>query len=502
MQQSKTGIGLLEQIRANADRTLLVVLALYWLTSLFMGILVTGVYLPALLVGLPAVVVPGAVIFWYRGSLAARCTIAAAAMLQAATSIATAQGAIEAHFGVFVLLGLLLAYFDWRPIVVAAGVIAVHHLGLDLLAEVGSGLVLFPSGPSLQRVLVHAAYVVAEAGMLAYLAWRIELAMQASDEMGQFASRAGTGDLTGQFSPGLLARSPMLHAASTMKQHMVHMIGTVKKSSDTLLTVCADLSTEAASLSEGTNAQVSERHLISGALTQVGHSISAIELNAHSAVELINESLSLATQGKADTVGAGKEMTQVNAAILNANQSLDELRDKADRAMTVVAVIKEITDQTNLLALNAAIEAARAGESGRGFAVVADEVRKLAHKTSEATDTIAATMGDMAHSKDAAINAVNGAALSVERSLSQTLHAGENITHMVELIQRVSNAVSEITTALGEQNTASTDVTARVNRNNTHAERAHNVLAEMAERIELLRQLSADFQRTGQQFQV
>jgi len=54
--------------------------------------------------------------------------------------IQLAQGTTMYHFGVFTTLALLLVYLDWRPILLAAAAIAVHHVAFDRLQAAGWGL--------------------------------------------------------------------------------------------------------------------------------------------------------------------------------------------------------------------------------------------------------------------------------------------------------------------------------------------------------------------------
>ena len=60
------------------------------------------------------------------------------------------------------MLALLLAYQDWRPIVLAAGLIAVHHIAFDRLQAAGVAVYCTPQADFL-KVLLHAGYVVMQA---------------------------------------------------------------------------------------------------------------------------------------------------------------------------------------------------------------------------------------------------------------------------------------------------------------------------------------------------
>ena len=68
-----------------------------------------------------------------RGSLTSRLVLAFCQVALVALHIQLAHGELDYHFGVFVTLALLLVYLDWRPIVFAAGLFAVHHVMFDRL---------------------------------------------------------------------------------------------------------------------------------------------------------------------------------------------------------------------------------------------------------------------------------------------------------------------------------------------------------------------------------
>ncbi len=74
----------------------------------------------------------------------------------------------ELHFGVFVLLSLLLIYQDWRVIIGASAVISVHTAGSIICRN---PMILFGfSAPNRAMVLVHVIYVAVESAALCYLA--------------------------------------------------------------------------------------------------------------------------------------------------------------------------------------------------------------------------------------------------------------------------------------------------------------------------------------------
>ncbi len=83
------------------------------------------------------------------------------------------------------------------------------------------------------------------------------------------------------------------------------------------------------------------------------------------------------------------------------------------------------------------MEAARAGEQGRGFAVVAGEVRSLAQRSAEAAKEIKGLIGTSVDKVD------TGSRLVAD--------AGGTMQEIVASVQRVSDIITEISSATGEQ---------------------------------------------------
>ena len=152
----------LSAFQARADNLLIGTLGAHLVLCLVAAAL-TDSWVPAFLV--PLLISRSA-----AGQLVTRIAVACAAMIFAALLIHQTRGVIEAHFGIFVLLAFLVLYCDWRPLVAAAALIAVHHLSFAWLQATGAGIYVFPEVDGVGRVLVHAAYVVVETGLLCYIA--------------------------------------------------------------------------------------------------------------------------------------------------------------------------------------------------------------------------------------------------------------------------------------------------------------------------------------------
>src|SRR5690625_1808805 len=97
----------------------------------------------ALDLGLPLAAVTTLVTLFFRGTVLSRNVIAVSFMLFAALTIHQAQGMIEMHFAIFVLLATLLYYRDWTPIVTAAAVTALHHVIGHMIHESGGRVHVF-----------------------------------------------------------------------------------------------------------------------------------------------------------------------------------------------------------------------------------------------------------------------------------------------------------------------------------------------------------------------
>ena len=120
--------------------------------------------------------------FAARGTWLSQGVLVAANAAMVALHIQLGRGTVEFHFGVFVLLGMVLVYRDWRPLVLAAGLFAVHHIVFDRLQAAGWPVYCTPE-PDFLKMLMHASYVVAQTGIEIVLALHLRRASHETAEL-------------------------------------------------------------------------------------------------------------------------------------------------------------------------------------------------------------------------------------------------------------------------------------------------------------------------------
>jgi methyl-accepting chemotaxis protein len=165
-------------IRRSGDRLLLSVVGVLLVMAFALAPLY-GTWGEAFAIGAPTAGIVAWLVATRPGELVTRCTIAAALMIFTGLHIHQVHGMIEMHFGFFVLLAFLLFYRDWVPLVVAVGVVAVHHFAFDFLQRSGAPVWVFAANTGFSIVLIHAAYAIFETGLLIVMAVRLRAEIEA-----------------------------------------------------------------------------------------------------------------------------------------------------------------------------------------------------------------------------------------------------------------------------------------------------------------------------------
>jgi methyl-accepting chemotaxis protein len=305
---------------------------------------------------------------------------------------------MDAHMYFFVALAGLTVLCDWRPLLLASGLIVVHHLALLVLSP--AWVFFGPTG--IARVLFHGLAVALQCVALGLLGTRLRNLL-ARQEEARRESVALAADAVAHRDEAQRALAAARDAEARVQEEIVRRQAAERD-------LASGRRGEMLALADGF------RRSIAGTVEAVGTACGELDGFARSLHRLARRTSEEtagtaaaaedASRSAADLAERVQELSHSIAAIADSVQHQAALSGTAHglsdagrgavealvgRSATVTGfadTIADIATQTNLLALNATIEAARAGEVGRGFAVVAGEVKQLAGQAAGATGQI------------------------------------------------------------------------------------------------------------------
>lgn len=188
------------------------------------------------------------------------------------------------------------------------------------------------------------------------------------------------------------------------------------------------------------------------------------------------------TEQARQCAGAGEQMMQT------VNVSMQGIVNQSAEMRGIVALIDSVAFQTNILALNAAIEAAHAGVDGRGFAIVAKEVGLLAQKSSHSTRDIQQLINRSLQQIDQGSQAVE-------------LLTG-NLRQIIDLVNKCSALMGDISLASLNQGESIQDVTARISALNQVVRQTGTVVNAVTEASQLLQGESERLEKAMARFRL
>ena len=238
----------------------------------------------------------------------------------------------------------------------------------------------------------------------------------AAAKQGDLTQRVATADKNGSIAE-------LCEGVNSLVEAMAAIIGQIKFAADTIAVGATEIAQGNSDLSQRTEQQAASLEETAASMKGLAETVQRTATNARQASQLAGGAADVAARGGTVVHEVVETMAVINAS--------------SRRIVDIIGVIDGIAFQTNILALNAAVEAARAGEHGRGFAVVATEIRELSQRSASAAKEIK-------HLIDESVANVGAGTAQVES-------AGRTMDEIVTNVRRVSDLMTEISTASQQQ---------------------------------------------------
>lgn len=377
---------------------------------------------------------------------------AAAFMGLVALQIHLAMGMIEFHFGFFVLLAVLTLFKDWKVICFGAVLAAVHHLGFFLLQGAGWRCMVLPAGQgSLNTIVLHASYVVAETALLAWFANVLYRQDLISEERRAVLSKLTpnhgvinlSGDVTIRFKENARAGEIYRNFQQYLREFISSFANLHKRAQQSSARV-QHTDTKVLELST----QVDKNQEFTRGL---GQSLETVVSQAEHSVEELKHLLSDINKISTSSQSSLKLTSDTFESFSKVPTVFTELQTQFEKLNIHLGELENLSEQTSMLSLNAAIEAARCGEQGRGFAVVAEQVRQLSEISNQQTNQITLQVGYLSKQLSQTASTILAADQLSQQSRSELTHVNDNL---IELKRNGDKALSKMNQQLSEYKAA------------------------------------------------
>ncbi|GAA0486187.1 hypothetical protein IRB23M11_00770 [Alkalibacterium sp. m-11] len=364
--------------------------------------------------------------YFKSNSLILPVTVTLTLTLSVISMIMGGFGAVEYHFGIFMVVATM-AYYNSIPLVfLMTGIFAFQHL-FGYFFFPATFFVYGPGNYSFVMVLIHAVFLLLTAGAVI---WQI-----ASNQQ-QVKTLEAINKNSEETIQSIISQ---LTDTSSQVDRTARQLSA--NANDTQLS-SEEVKSSLLSIRSGSEKQVNQTISSHGILDSFSSSIKEIEANSKNIVSSSKVMTTESTEGFGLVEQTTEDMHRLAEAFEQVNVIVSSLDSRSSEISSIITVISEISEKTNLLALNAAIEAAQAGAAGKGFAVVAEEVRKLSTQTDEAVSKVSDIVSTIQSDSTLARDSVSDGQVKMADSLDSVSKTELKFKYILEAVKTLDSDIN------------------------------------------------------------
>ncbi|MBN1397400.1 MAG: methyl-accepting chemotaxis protein [Bacteroidetes bacterium] len=288
----------------------------------------------------------------------------------------------------------------------------------------------------------------------------------------------------------------------TMIQMLRANIRNMYEASNEVADASAQITSSIEEIAAGAQEQANHATEVSNSIEEMTRSVMLNSKSADEAVRTAEKARLTAERGGKIVSATAEGMKKIAKATSRSSEIAKALEKSSKKIGEIVKLINDIADQTSLLALNAATEAARAGEQGKGFSIVADEVRKLSERTMKATKEIETMIKNIQQETGRAVISMDEGTLEVKEGMKLADQAGQSLSEIVDISQKVTEKISQIAASSEQQSTTSEQITQNVEVIHSVTKQMADNTKEVASASESLKLLTGQLKEAVNQFRL